>query len=699
MRKVRRFTALLLVTLLLTLTACAKKTEPPPAASVKLDDVRQQAAKAFDGTTSAAERRTAADEAMRLLLALLGQPDSTDISDQEWAESPRTGVDHMVRHLDLGSGVHVYALTLPGDSLTEVRERVALQVRGSGGENPAVSELTLLPASRLLAARALQEGKAKLHVTLAMATEPGEGYVAHFQGDTSGAFKPDNAAFSGLAGEYGSVKLATQDGFLTVSLPGEWQPAFDQKQPLRLILAPEVALDWKKQYVLVDDSKFDAFALLAIAADPALCAAGKCPEAIAEKAKQDPKAAAAAAWTQANAKLTALLADEKTWSDDFETKLPKSAVSLRDQGRDLAVRILSLRAPEGAEPKAYTAVQFRVGGGIPMTRLIELPGPVTAFKATTHGGLPALLLAVNETEEPEGTLQKAGLHLFRLNAGNDWVSAEGWVGSVPESPYFHLGKSTANKVAIQWEVDQNPNFTIRIETGAQPNVTLCQFLQEDCHSLVWVSGKLHAIDVLKTQLTESLDPSLTPEEYYWRANQLALFLAAADPAEVSEAQIRSLLDLQVINAGFGTRVVAMPPTDGPSWAAVIHARGQGLVVPVQDRGVTSWEDARVLEGGGQQRLVILGRSELGYVLIAHQWDGQRWVPVDALNTKEEQNLAENARVFNFPGQTTPVRGMLIYGSQVAVEFADDGSGVTLCESAGFGCKTYGYDAGWRLYTR
>ncbi len=694
MRMVRRSMALLLVALLLTLTACAKKTEPPPATSVKLEDVQKQVAMAFDGTTSSAQRRAAADEATRLLLALLGQPDSTEISDEAWATSPRTGISGMVRHIDLGSGLHLYALSLPGNSLVEVRERVALQIRRTG-ENPTVHELTLLPDSRVLEAKALKDGS-KVNLTLAMSLNAGGGYIAHFQGGASGPLQPMNGAFSGLNGQYGPVTLSTKDGYLMVTPTGDWKPTFDAKQPLRLVLAPEVALDWKQQFVLVDDSKFDAFALLQIAYDPALCAAGKCPETIAEAAKKSPQEATAAAWSQATAKLSTLLADEKSWSDDFTGKLPPGAASLRDQGRDLSVRILTIPAPEGLPARAFTAVQSRAGGGLPMSRVIDLPGPVSSFRATTHTGLPAILIVVNETKDQKGTLQTAGLHLFRLNAGNDWVAAEKWVGSVPESQFFNLGKSTDGHVTVQWELDKNPNLTISVATGTQPNVTICKFLRDDCHSLVWVSGKLHAVDLLKTQLAESLNPSLTPEEYFWRANQLALFLSAVDPAEVSEGQIRTLLDLQVIDAGFGTRVVAMPPTTGNSWAAVVHTRDQGLLVPVQNKGVTSWEAARVVEGGGQRRLLILGRSELGYVLIAHQWDGQRWLPVDALDTQVEQSLAESARVFNIPGQTTPVRGLLLYGPNVAANFTSDGKGVSLCESPGFACATYTYNSGWRL---
>lgn len=700
MRKIRRTMALLLVALLLTLTACAKKSEPPAPTSVSIDEVRKQAAAAFDGTISSAQRRTAADEAMRLLLALLVQPASTAISDQEWSESPRPGVGAMVRHFDLGGGVHLYALALPGNTLVEVRERVAVQVRKTGSD-PTAAELALLSDSKLQAAKALKEG-ARQMLTMALSLNAGGGYVAHFEGTDQGGFQANSAAFSGLGGSYGDTTLTVKDGLLLVNQAGagEWKPSFDQKQPMRLVVGADITLDWKHRFVVVDDSRFDAFALFKIALNPYGCKGPEdCPEALLEEAKKNPKEAAKTAWQQATVKMTALLQKETTWSDDFAGKLPEGARSMREQGRELSVRLLTVPAPEGVTPRAYTAVQFRTGGGLPTARTVTLPGLVESYKVMNHGGLPALFLLVDQTSDPKSSLRTKGLHLLRLDAGNDWVAAEKWIGSVPNAPHWNLTNSTPNGVTVEWESSKSPHLTVSLSGGAEPVVSVCKF-PTDCHNLSWLGGRLHSVDILFAQLTESTQ-ALPEDQLLWRAGTLAQLLVGLDPAEISPSQITGFLDpnkalgIQVLEAGGGTRLVTMPANPTGMRTAIIHAKEQALVVQAHNGFVTSWEDVRVVQGGNTQRLLILGRSDKAAVLLTYQWDGSKWVAVDAVPDKVDRVLQESVRVLNVPGQIRPVQGLMVVGGAQLTTATLTEDGAQFCENR-VACITYGYNNGWQL---
>lgn len=702
MVKIRRFMALFLVALLFTVTACAKKSEQPaPTSSLSLEEVRKQAAAAFDGTTSSAQRRTAAEETMRLLLALLALPESTSIPDQEWAKPPRPGVGPMVRHLDLGAGVHLYALALPGNTLAERRERFVVQVRKSGSA-PRADELTLLADSKLQVAKAHKEGSRQL-LTLALSLNSGGGYVAHFEAGSDSLFKSAGQAFAGLAGSHGDITLAVNDSFLLVNQEGagEWTPSFDPKQPLRLMLGPDLMLDWKQRFVVVDDARFDAFALFKIATNPASCKTPEnCPEALVEQAAKEPAEAAKAAWQQATAKFAALLQKESTWSDDFAGKLPEGSRSVRGQGTEINVRLLSIPAPQGVTPRVFTAVQFRTGGGLPTARVLSLPGMVESYRVITHEGAPALFLLVDQTTDPKSNLRTKGLHLLRLDAGNDWLPVERWIGSVPNAPHWFLTNSSPGGVNVEWETSKAPNLTVSLGSGAEPAVSICKFAP-DCHRLTWFGGRLQAAQIVFAQLTEATQ-ALPVEQLLWRAANVAELLVDIDPGAVSSAQIASFLDpnkalgIQVFDAGASTRLITMPANPTPLRTAVLYAKSQALVVQAYDGLVTQWEGARVVQGGNTQRLLILGRSDKGAVLMTYDWDGTKWVAVDALSEKLDRVLMESVRVMNTPGQTMPVHGLVVLGSPTRITAARlTQSGAEFCEN-NVACATYGYNNGWEL---
>jgi len=691
--------------LLLTLTACAKQS-PPPDTTVTLDEVRQEVAAAFDGTASSASRRSAAEEAVRLLLDLLRRPESLSITDEEWAAPPRPGVEKMVRHMELEGGLHLYALALPGERLVEERDRVAVQVRSSG-QAPQAFELSPLPYGRVHVARAHSEGGQQM-LTLAL-RHGGGGYVAHYAGPPGGPLTLAADAFAGFAGQFGPVALELEEGFLKAEAEeGEWAPLFDPDRPHRLQLAPELFLDLEQQrFTLVDDARFDAFYLLAIANDPGLCEReGDCPNSVLSLAARSPGQAAAEAWRMATVKLTRMLADESSWSDDFTGRLPQGARSLRAEGRDFSVRLLSVPAPallqgqafNQAFNQAYNAVQFRTGGGVPMSRVLELPGPVEDYRVMAHGGVPALFLVVDQTADPAGSARSKGLHLLRLNAGNDWVPLEGWVGYMPESPYWSLTGITPNSVAVAWDGGQLPDMRLQFEEGLEPRLGVCRQGTE-CNYLTWVDGRLHAVAVLSAYMDEMKRP-LPEAELLWRGGQLAQFLLNVDPTAVTGARLQQLLDpsgslgISVHEAGENTRLVALPRNPGGMGLAVLHAPGQAEVVAVYDGLVTDWEGVRIVQGGGEARLLLLGRSTKGAALLAYQQANGFWVPVDALQEEVNRLLMGSMRVMHIPGAERPVRGIAaLGGSRLTAQLTD--AGARFCEGP-FACVNYVYDGGWKL---
>lgn len=696
MRYLRPTLTLLLLCALLMLTACAKKSEPTPDQVKPLDELRKQAALAFDGTASSPQRRNAADEAAKLLLNLLAQPDSRSITDEDWAQSPRPGVTALVRHLDLGNSLHLYALATPGNTVAERRERLFIQSRS--GEAQKTSELAVPPDGRLSAANAFREGTHSM-VTLAFSRNGGGGYVAHFEGGADGLFHAAAGAFAKMIGTYGETTLVTKDAFLQVQQEGaaEWQPAFEGAEPRRLRLGPDLTLVWKGQFVLIDDSRFDAFAYLDIAHDPGRCTGPEdCPTTLLDRKGESPRELSREAWQMATGKLNALLQNERSWADDFAGKLPAGGRSIRQQGRDLAVRLLTIPAPEGVSPRVYTAVQWRAGRVQPVLRTVDLPGRVDAYRVMNHQGHAALLLLV-ESPSTTGGPQTRTLHLLRMTAGNDWTPVTDWIGSIPDAPHWNLVRPDSDSLAIQWDPAVLPNLSVSLSTGTQPAVSICK-IGSDCHRLTWVGDRLHSLEILFTQLTEAKQ-ALPKEQLLWLTAQLGAFLETVDPTSFTAAEFSRILDptgslgVQVLDAGSGTRLVTMPANPTGFRSAVVHARGQALLVTAHDGFVTRWEGARILLAGSEQRLVLLGRSPKAAVLFTYRWEGSRWVEVDPLTTKVDQILQESARVLYTPGQSLPVRGLTVLGDfELKAGFTDEG--VQFCE--GLACLTYSYDDGWTL---
>ena len=695
MTSLRTLAACVFVALMLVLTGCAKQS-PPQEEVPTLEQLRQRAASAFDGTVSSAQRRTAAENALRTLLDLLSRPESFQITDEEWAASPRPGVEVMVRHKDLGAGIHLYALALPGRTLVDEIERIAIQVRS--GSSARAFELSPLPAGRLVAAH-LYDVPGARQITLVLQESERSGYIAHFTGPAAGPFELVGDAFAGMEGTYGPVQLTLADGALQATVEqGRWEPAFDPESG-SLHLAPEVFLKWDGGFSLVDESRFDAFALLDMAADPAQqCRReGDCPEAVTALVGTSRYEAAEAAWELAKAKLTRQL--ESDWSESLAARLPEGSRTLSDEGRGLSVSVLTVPAPgEYLKGRVYNVVQFRTGG-VPMTRALAVPGAVESVRAIAHRGNPAMLLVVNESVgEEESETASRSVYLLRLDAGNDWQYATDWVGYVTRAPYWNIAEAAPDEITISWDPALYPEFAVELEDGEEPRVAVCQF-PDRCHHLTWVDGRLHSLPLLTHYMGELKRPH-AEEDLVWAAGQMAQFLRQVDPAALPGARLSQLVDpdgslgIQVFDAGENTRLVALPPSPNGMSLAVIHAPGQAELVKTYDGLVTRWEGAQIVQGGSEKRLLLLGRSDRAAALIAYRQQDGKWVPVDALAEEVNHSMFLALRVTHTPGAERPVRGLIVQGAVGLTASLSEG-GATFCET-GLLCVNYRYDGGWTL---
>jgi len=686
---------------LLLLTACAREA-PPPEEGPTLADLRQRVSAAFDGTASSAARRTAAEDAVRMLLGLLEQTASYSISDEDWSASPRPGVDVMVRHLELDKEVHLYTLALPGRSLVDEAERVAVQIRRGG--TPRAHELGPLPAGRLEAAQLMSES-GSLRITLVMRTEENEGFIAHFAGPGGGPFALVTDAFDGMAGTYGTVELRPEDGVLHVTVDGErWAPAWDESAPGKLALAPEVFLKWEGRFQLYDESRFDAFTLLSIATDPARWCRqeGDCPEAVTKALATSTREAAAAAWNLATARLTQMLGSEEGLSDAQVLRLPAGSRMFADEGRALSARLLTVPAPGPyLTDRTYNAVQFRAGGGMPLARVLDLPGTVESAQVMAHNGNPALLLVVDESagQGQDGTTEeRRDIYLLRLDAGNEWRKASDWVGYVTRAPYWYIGEASPDGVTIAWDAAALPAFRVQLEEGEEPGVMICPS-PEQCHALSWVDGRLHFLPLLTHYMGELTRPH-AEEDLVWAAGQMAQFLTQVDPAALPGSRLSQLVDpdgtlgIRVIDAGENTRLVTLPASPGGLQMAIIHAPGQAELVKVYDGLVTEWEAARIVRAGDEKRLLVLGRSDRSAVLLAYRMQNGLWAPADPLDAAVDRLIGFSMRVMFTPGAERPARGIVVRAGDPLTTTVTD-SGARFCEGV-FRCATYRYDGSWKL---
>jgi len=539
-------------------------------------------------------------------------------------------------------------------------------------------------------------------ITLALREDERTGYVAQFGGPASGPFTLVSDAFTGMEGTYGTAQLKLEEGLLRVSTAdGPWLPAFDDRSRGTLVLAPEVYLKWDGRFTLVDESRFDAFALLSMAADPAKFCRGEgaCPQAVAEALSVSPQEAAGIAWDLATARLTRMLSAEGGWANGLASMLPSGSRILADEGRALSARLLTVPAPDPLEGRAYTAVQFRTGGGIPLTRVLDLPGPVESARVMAHNGIPALLLVVDETADREtGNQESRGVHLLLLDAGNEWQPAANWVGFVPEAPLWNIASSSPDGVIISWDRAAAPEFSVTLEAGDEPQVAICQ-QPGDCHRLSWVDGTLNSLPMLSYYVGELTRPH-AEGELEWYAGQVAGFLRRIDPTSPTAGRLRQLVDpdgrygVSVIDVGENTRLISLPQSPTGTLIAVLHYPGQAQLVATYDGVVTRWEAGQIVQGDQGRRLLLLGRSDIAATLLAFDWQYGVWAPADLLEEAVDRIELLSLRVLHTPGAERPARGMIVLGG-MTMRASLNSTGASFCEGV-TGCVSYRYDGGWKL---
>lgn len=689
----RRWRALLLVLLLLGLAACAKKTKPEEQAA-SLEKVRAQAATAFDGTLSSTRRRNAAEEATRLLVGLLSQRESLAISEAEWAEPPRAGTDGLARHFDLGA-LHLYALALPGDTLGETRERAVLQVRQAEGA-PQAMELPLRQGSRVAAVRSLEDG-GRPTLTLLAVHADGSGYLAHYRADGQGRFALAADAFAGMEGRYDQITLSRSDGFLLVA-PEEgagWETAFDPNHPLRLRLGPDLTLEWQQRFTLVDERRFDPFALLHIAADPKLCTTpANCPESLREMGRIAPEQVAKAAWEKGTQRLLALLTDPKTRLDDLVARAGSAMRVIQASGSDLSVQLLSVAAPANSGLAPFTAVLHGAGGGLQTAGPVALDGTAVEARLLTHGGSPALLL-VADREMGLRSMGFKSIHLFHLTAEGNWQPATDWVGTLPDDPASLFRSTGPGDLTVQWEQIDASGVAVTLGMGDPPAVSACG-PTGNCQTLIWMGGRLAGTSLVAERVSALSRLRAGRAEAESAVEALAQFLAGQAVDQINARDLNALSSsLTILEGADGTKVVGLPATPSGFSGAVIRAGDATTTLITTGGAVSRWDSAHLLEDGGERRLVVIGRSATGFALITYRWDGAGWALVDPLNERVDQTLGSGARIRYTPGQQEPVPGIQVTGRDLVVTPMNQA--ISICNRTT--CTTYAYEIDWKLQQR
>lgn len=204
---------------------------------------------------------------MRSLLDLLRRPESLTVGKAAREQPAAPGAGPLMRYVDNGK-VRVYAVAMPGPGVVPPGERVVVQYSGRG-RDPQAAEATALPGGQLVAARALEEN-GQLLLALAFAPARRGGYLAIYLRDAqTGEFKPHPAGVKGLPNRLGELTLDVRDQYLVVSTTSQdaWRPRFDDRQPLRLYIDADLALEWKGRLVVLDERNFTLFQGFAMALD------------------------------------------------------------------------------------------------------------------------------------------------------------------------------------------------------------------------------------------------------------------------------------------------------------------------------------------------------------------------------------------------------------------------------------------------
>lgn len=673
MRRLRFLQVPLLILTIVAVTACGRSGPPvdPEAPRPTLERFRTLATRALDGELPSNQRAQARDQAVAAMLAFLREPESLRVTRGEWEEPVPTGKGALMRFFESGP-VRLHALQLPASGIVPPGERVVVQFSAGSG-SPQAFELQTLPGGTAVGARAAEPKRDQHTLTVAFSLLRGGGYVAHYQRDPkSGDFKLDASAFKGIPNRVGNLTLEVKENFLMVSSPLDidWRPRFDAKHPLRLFLNADVGLDWKEGFVIHDERSQSAMQWIATAYD-------------AKAAKADREEA----WDKAVHKLPVYLQEPESWTDQL-SGLPPGAKILTDRTANVEVRLIIIPAPQVTGANPIMLLQQRVGGGLPSAQAISLPGAAEALRLFTREGLPALVVVTASSP------QVRQLSFFQLATGNDWQPAPGWFGFLPESPNLKLIHSPASHILVVQADGTGPSVTI--SDASSPGVQICQGA-EQCLSLVWMGGKLTStgwvVDLVRTSVS-----AVAYEQVSMAADAVKQFLLAPETADLSAQQLANALgrsegiDIQVFDAGSGSRVVLMPPNAWRVPPALIHSGKLVLVEAPQSGLVERWVGIRTVEAGGSRWLLLTGRSDETAAILLFQWEGGTWKQVNALAEAVDRPLGPSVKVFYTPGQTGPVRGIHAKGAPVSLltSFLPDGSGVSICEAL-YTCAIFRFD--------
>ncbi|HEY3364201.1 MAG TPA: hypothetical protein VGK74_03980 [Symbiobacteriaceae bacterium] len=686
----RLWPALLLAVALSVATGCQKQeTANPSAPAPTLELVRKHASLALDNSAPSGQRGQAREDTMTTLAAFLRLPESVKVSKADWEKPLQAGAAPLIRYYESGR-VRVYAVTLPGSGIVPPGERVAVQYVPPSGP-PVATEVTLMPGGRLAAARALEES-GQVYLTLAAAVGSGDGgFVAHFQRDSRGEFKLYPTVFKALPANVGNVAFEVKDGFLLVSGAAAgteaWQPYFDGKRPLRLYLNGDLGLEWKNGFSVLDERNFNAFQGLSVALNA--------------KANKDDRTEA---WEKATRKLPDYLRDIESWTDDLSSKLPPGGRAQKEQMSNLAVRVVSIPAPDFAKELGFTVVQQRASGGMPSAQVLPVPGVMEAFRLVDHQGLPALLIFSESTprEQKGEPVRQKSVSLFRLTAGNTWEPAPDYFGFLPAPAGLKIElPAGAAGLNIQWAASASAQ--VSLDLAGPPAAKVCP-PGGDCFSLAftpggrlsgagWVQGALRRVSGGKP--VSGADMTLA-------AAAVQQFLPSPDAQGLSVTALAQALgagqgiDVAVFEADAVTRVVGLPPNPAGIVPVVIQADKSAVVESALPGTVSGWVSAKVVEVGGARWLLVVGRSPSSAAVLLYTWDGAAWQPVDALGERVDRLVGATARITYKPGQTDPVRGLYVKGgADLSTIVAPDGASVSFCEG-GSACVTYQYDKKWLI---
>jgi hypothetical protein len=395
------------------------------------------------------------------------------------------------------------------------------------------------------------------------------------------------------------------------------------------------------------------------------------------------------AWEKATRKLPAYLQQVESLSQQFLSQLPKGAREQMEQTASLTVRVISIPAPEGLGVKSFSVLQHRVGNGMPMSTVLDLPGPVEGLGALEVEGQSGVVILAG-AESGQGRV----VRLLRMTTGNDWEPAPEWYGyPLPSDSGLTIKRGPgAADLSIE-PADPKAPLTVTL----QPDKSILIGFNKATRQLAWLGSRLSGGAWVLGQVQQSV--SLTSAaDVLKAADAVKQFLASPEAQDLTGASMAAMAGggARGWDTGSGSKVLAFPPNNAGMMPLVVHGGKTVLVESYTPQTVNLWVDAREVQAGGGRWLLVLGRSTASASLVVYQWSGDGWQPADALSEGIDRQIAPSTRARYAPGQTAPIRGLYVSGTTaLQAYFTLDGAGVAFCVT-GSPCATYQYSNHWVL---